>query len=201
MTDSDADASREAIMEATYRVLADEGYADLTTKAIAEEVGKSTALIHYYYDTKEALLVEFLEYLLDSFREGVERQSGTAPAERLETFLVQFVTGPEHPEAFHTAMLDLRTQAPHNDGFRAQLRTNDREITDYIADAVTAGVESGDFREVDPDRVASFLFSAVDGARTRWVVTGNDDVLADAREELRTYLDERVYRDDLEPPR
>lgn len=201
MAGSDADASREAIMEATYRVLADEGYADLTTKAIAEEVGKSTALIHYYYNTKETLLVEFLEYLLDSFREGVERQSGDAPAERLETFLERFVTGPEDPEAFHTAMLDLRTQAPHDAAFREQLRTNDREITEYIADVLAAGIEAGDFREVDPDRVASFLFSAIDGARTRWVVTGDDDVLSAAHEELRTYLDVRVYREDLEPPR
>ncbi|MFB6125371.1 MAG: TetR/AcrR family transcriptional regulator [Halanaeroarchaeum sp.] len=201
MTNSDAETSRDAIMEATYRVLAEEGYADLTTKAIAEEVGKSTALIHYYYDTKETLLVEFLEYLLDTFREGVERQSGDAPAERLETFLERFVSGPEDPEAFHTAMLDLRTQAPHDAAFREQLRTNDREITDYVADVLAAGIEAGEFREVDPDRVASFLFSALDGARTRWVVTGDDEVLSSAREELRRYLEERVYRDDLESPR
>lgn len=49
----------EEIMEATYRALREHGYADLTIKRIAAEYGKSTAAVHYHYDTKEELLRRF----------------------------------------------------------------------------------------------------------------------------------------------
>jgi len=70
----------EEIMRATYRALQEHGYADLTIKRIAEEYGKSTAAIHYHYDTKDDLLAAFLDYILDQFQNTVhEVGSGFYP--------------------------------------------------------------------------------------------------------------------------
>ena len=198
MSESGTDATDEEIMRATYRALCKHGYANLTTKAIAEESGKSKALLHYYYDTKEALLVAFLEYLLNNLREKVEPDADADPVEQLTTVLDQFVFGPDDYEEFQTAMLELRSQAPYNPAYREQLRTNDREITGLFADVIERGVAAGVFREVDPERTATFLVSTLDGARTRWIVLDDHSVLTDVHEELLTYVSERLLAGDRE---
>ena len=67
----------EEIMQATYRALSEHGYANLTIKRIAAEYGKSTAAIHYHYDTKDDLLAAFLDFLLDRFTDAT-RLNGVA---------------------------------------------------------------------------------------------------------------------------
>jgi len=62
-------------MEATYRALCAHGYADLTTQDIADESETSKASLHYHYDTKEELLLSFLDYLYDRFVERYERRT------------------------------------------------------------------------------------------------------------------------------
>ncbi|MFB6165835.1 MAG: TetR/AcrR family transcriptional regulator [Haloarculaceae archaeon] len=197
MGESDDESARAAIMDATYRALCEHGYAELTTKAIAEEAGKSTALLHYYYDTKEELLVAFLEYLLENFNERVafddERDD---PAEQLSTVIETLVGGPEDYRNFQTAMLELRSQAPYNEAYREQLRENDRELTALLAGIVERGIEAGVFRDVDPTRTARFIVAAIDGARSRWITLDDDERLGDVGAELQTYLEEHLLVDD-----
>ncbi|MFC6766835.1 TetR/AcrR family transcriptional regulator [Natrinema soli] len=198
MSEGDTEAAHEAIMQATYRALCKHGYADLTMKAIAEETGKSKAILHYYYDTKQDLLVAFLEYLLESFHEKVQLRDDENPAAQLTTILEKLVFGPDDYKEFQTAMLELRSQAPYRDAYRAQLRANDEELTALLAGIIERGIEDGVFQDVDPDRTATYLLSTIDGARTRRIVLDDDDVLTTVNEELQDYLAERVLVDDQE---
>ncbi|GAB7011113.1 TetR/AcrR family transcriptional regulator [Halorubrum trueperi] len=196
MSEGDTEAAHEAIMQATYRALCEHGYADLTMKAIAEETGKSKATLHYYYDTKQDLLVAFLEYLLESFHEKVQLRDDENPAAQLTTILEKLVFGPDDYKAFQTAMLELRSQAPYSDAYRAQLRDNDQELTALLAGIIERGIEEDVFQDVDPDRTATYLLSTIDGARTRWIVLDDDDVLTTVNEELQDYLAERILVDE-----
>lgn len=196
MDESGAESTREEIMRATYRALCTHGYADLTTKAIAEESGKSTALLHYYYDTKQDLLVAFLEYLLERFRERVEvGNDGADPATQLATLVERLLFGPDDYREFQTAMLELRSQTPYNPAYREQLVENDREFTGLVADIIERGIEAGVFEDVDPERTARYLTATIDGARTQWITLDDEDVLRDVHAELRTYLSEHLLTD------
>lgn len=200
MAESGPEAAREEIMHATYRALCKHGYADLTTKAIAEEAGKSTALLHYYYDTKQDLLVAFLEFLLKRLHEKVDvSETNGDPATQLTTLVETLLFGSDDYRDFQTAMLELRSQAPHNPSYREQLRKNDREFRTLVAEIIERGIDSGVFEDVDPDRTARYLISTVDGARTQWITLNDDDVLTAVHEELRTYISERLLVDDRQP--
>jgi AcrR family transcriptional regulator len=199
MSEGDTEEAHEEIMHATYRALCKHGYADLTTKAIAEEAGKSSALLHYYYDTKQDLLVAFLEYLLDSFHEKVELSDSDDPVEQLRTIVEKLVFGPDDYQEFQTAMLELRSQAPYNAAYRDQLRNNDQELTTLLAGVIERGIDAGAFQDIDPDRTATYLLSTIDGARTRWIVLDDADVLTAVNDELQEYLSERILADDAEP--
>src|ERR1700761_552244 len=54
-------AAEEALLDAAERLLADAGYAGITTRRLAEEAGVNHGLVHYYFSSNENLLVHALE--------------------------------------------------------------------------------------------------------------------------------------------
>ncbi|MCU4801936.1 TetR/AcrR family transcriptional regulator [Halobacteria archaeon HArc-gm2] len=195
------------IMHATYGALCRHGYADLTMRHIAEEADCSKASLHYHYESKQGLMLAFLDYLFERFTDrvgGVDGEGGLA-GERADGSggvvddpdgrLREFVDDVLHPPAegdtareFRTALLEIKAQSPYDDAFGERIAAFDEHIYDTVHGLVVAAIDAGVYREgTDPDEVARFVLALVDGAQARHVVAGEDvDVLQAA---LESYLD------------
>src|SRR2546428_12707837 len=55
------DQTKERIVDAAYRTLVRQGYHETSMKDIAAEAGAAPGLAHYYFETKEDLLVAAIE--------------------------------------------------------------------------------------------------------------------------------------------
>jgi AcrR family transcriptional regulator len=55
------EAAEEALLDAAERLLADVGYAGITTRNLAKEARVNHGLVHYYFGSNENLLVHALE--------------------------------------------------------------------------------------------------------------------------------------------
>ncbi|WP_101294239.1 TetR/AcrR family transcriptional regulator [Halegenticoccus soli] len=190
----------EEIMGATYCALCKHGYAALTMQNIADESGLSKAALHYHYDSKRDLLLAFLDYLLDRFRERIDAADADDPAERLAAF-VDVVFTPRREDThreFKTAVLEIKAQAPYDDGFRERLAEFDRLMHDRVRSIVADGIERGVFRgDADPDDVASFVITVMNGANARYVAVGAP--VGDARRTLMAYLETQLFADGRDP--
>ncbi|RQG97810.1 TetR/AcrR family transcriptional regulator [Natrarchaeobius chitinivorans] len=190
VTGSDgSDDTQEAIMRATYRALCEHGYANLTMQSIADELDKTKGVIHYHYDTKDALLVAFLEYLLEAFERNIAVDEDAPPDERLLTLIDTLLFGPpERGEFDHwelmTALLEIRTQAPFDEEFRRQLSQNYETVEAMFVATVEDGIEQGLFRDVDPELAAHLLFISLNGARVYQVTLQRDDIAEATKESL-----------------
>jgi AcrR family transcriptional regulator len=58
MIKPDDQSSRGKILAAAEELIIDVGWANITTRSIAERAGVNNALIHYYFGSKDALLLE-----------------------------------------------------------------------------------------------------------------------------------------------
>ena len=56
------DRTKERIIEAAYRALVKRGYHETSMKDIAAEAGVAPGLAHYYFESKEDLLVAVIEH-------------------------------------------------------------------------------------------------------------------------------------------
>ncbi|WP_123619333.1 TetR/AcrR family transcriptional regulator [Halorubrum sp. CSM-61] len=168
---SDQPSAADEIMDGVYRALRAHGYADLTMQDIADECSKSKSLLHYHYDTKEDLLVTFLDRVITDSERRVAAHADVPPAERLAGFIGWFVFDPDATdrEAFHIALLELRTQGPFNEPIREQLARSDRLLRGTVVDILESGIEEGVFRDVDVEETAALLVATLDGARTRQI--------------------------------
>jgi AcrR family transcriptional regulator len=144
---------------------------------IADRCSKSKSLLHYHYDTKEELLITFLDGLLADYERRFECRADRPPIERILAFLARFVLTPddEEREAFHLALLEMRSQGPFNDRIREHLDRSDRLLRRAVADIIEDGIETGVFKPVDAERTAALLVATVDGARTRQITLGEEN--------------------------
>lgn len=179
----------EEIMRATYRALCEHGYADLTIQRIADEYGKSTAAIHYHYETKEDLFTAFLDYVLDSFKQTVHEVETTDPEERLGLLLDKLLVAPDDHRDLLVAILEMRSQAPYKPQFRERFQQNDEYIRYLFETVIDQGIQEGLFNDVDTEHVARALMTINDGGRTRSVVLDEDRALRTARKTAEEYVD------------
>jgi AcrR family transcriptional regulator len=66
-------SARETIVDAASRCLVARGYGALSTRAVAAEAGVTQSLIHYYFGTKERLMLAVFQRMTDAL---IERQTG-----------------------------------------------------------------------------------------------------------------------------
>ncbi len=190
------------MMTATYEALCACGYTDLTAQAIADRTDKSKSRLFYHYDSLEDLIVDFIDYLIERFDERTEETADLPPLERLERFVDWFLYGPDDTErvSFHTALLELRAQAPYNERYREQLRRTDARLRETLESILEDGQASGDFRDHDASRTASLLIAAFDGARVRQLTLERDAYLEDVRDGVTTMIIAGILADGVEFP-
>jgi len=196
----------DEILDGAYSALCTHGYADLTMQDIADECDKSTALLHYHYDTKEDLLVAFLDHIIGEYEQKLATETDDPPEQRLVTFLSRFVYTPDEDrrQSFHLALLEMRSQGPFNERIRAELDRSDQVLRGTAAEVLRNGTEAGVFERVDPDRTAALLVAALDGARTRQITLGDgqpeDTYTRTVVEELLSQVIEPILADGVELP-
>lgn len=182
--------TREAIMHATYHALCTHGYANLTIQRIGEEFPKSPSLIYHHYDGKDALLLDFLTFMLERFEATVPEREYDDPAVHLHAIIEHVLPDTYEPERenFARAMIELRAQAAHDPAYREHFTRTTAFFRDRLAHIITTGVEAGVFRSVDPDRTAALVLATIDGARLQRVTTTDDPGIGVVRAELHAYV-------------
>lgn len=58
-----SEEKRKQILHAAFRALSEQGYDAVTLQTIADHAEVSKGVVHYYFESKEAVLVELLEWL------------------------------------------------------------------------------------------------------------------------------------------
>lgn len=194
-------AAREEAVAAVRRALAKHGYAGLTTQKIAAESAKSEAFLFYHFDSKEDLVVAFMDWATARVTDRIDGAGGT-PAERLYRLCDTLVGDPgdDLERGTNVAMMELLAHAPHNDRFRERLRVYEEAIVADTAALVREGIEAGQFRDVPPEATAAFLLTLADGTVGAVQALGMTDLGDDVRSVLFDYLDERVLAKGVEPP-
>jgi AcrR family transcriptional regulator len=72
--------SQEKILQAAFTVLSRQGYENTSIKEIAEQAGVAQGLVHYYFKSKQQLVLAVLEFVCHKVELGVEGEAGALQA-------------------------------------------------------------------------------------------------------------------------
>ena len=148
------------------------GAAASTFDHVAQEAGVSRGLLHYYFGTKERLLVEVVRHDSD-VRLGHLEQSLTA-ADSVDTIVQALVTQlreyVEEDPATHALIHELFSVSRRNDEVREELAELYRRVRGRVAEILRAKEQAGVVKlRGDADAVASLLFALGDGLELQLV--------------------------------
>ncbi len=172
-------STEDRIMEATYRVLVDDSYSELSIRRIADEFDGSQSLIYYHYDDKEDLLAGFLAYLLDRFERELDAADASVddPLERLLALVELIVPQRENSDhlSFHQALGEIRMQTPYHDRYHDQFAAFDARLRSELETTVQRGLDDGTFVDVDAVDAAERLQLLLSGVLCHYVPMCNWD--------------------------
>jgi len=94
---------------------------------------KSKSLLYHHYDSKDDLLLDFLEFMLDQLEEQVPTYQEGEPTTHRKIVDSTFSFGEMHPSTdFAQALVELRTQAAHDEDYREYFTWSDRFVRKHI---------------------------------------------------------------------
>jgi AcrR family transcriptional regulator len=159
LTQDEIESFREQICDAATRLFADHGYAGVTLRAIASEVGCSPMTPYRYFADKQAIFTAVRAAAFTRFADAL-RHASSGPAEGLLAELGNAYVGfaLDEPHAYRI-MFELDQAADENDpeleksegGAWSQLRR-------AVARSIDAEIVAG-----DPDELAHCYWAALHG--------------------------------------
>jgi AcrR family transcriptional regulator len=172
------------IVEAMRRSVAQHGTAGSTFERVSREAGVSRGLLHYYFGTKEQLLVEAVRHDCELRLERLERQlAGAQTADDFIALMAQQLQDMirEEPD-FVTLLFELFTLSRRNADIAAEYARLMRETRQQVAGMLTVAQEEGVLRlHADPEAVAEILFALGDGFALRMLAEPDRDFGATVR--------------------
>jgi AcrR family transcriptional regulator len=154
------------IIEAMRASVGTRGAAGSTFDHVAREAGVSRGLLHYYFGSKERLLVEVVRHDCEVRISAMDER--IARAETVDEIIAALVVGLEEfiegEPGSQAVIYELLSASRHSEEIRAELAELYRRWREHLAAALrdkqTEGVVS---LEADPESVASILFALGDG--------------------------------------
>jgi AcrR family transcriptional regulator len=171
----------QRIVEAMRRSVARRGTAGSTFDHVSREAGVSRGLLHYYFGTKEQLLVEAARRDCELRMELLEHQlAGAQTADDFIDLMAQNLqqTVREDPE-FVTLVFELFMLSRRNEDIAAEYRGLMQRMRGQVA-AMLALAQGEDILRLhaEPEAVADVLFSLADGLALRMLADPDRDFSA-----------------------
>ena len=173
MAGSPGRGGRERILRAAVGRIAREGIDGVRIARIATDARVSSALVHYHFATREALLAEALEYSYaqaGDVRLDGDLPAGASHAERLQLMINQCLpTTPALAEDW-VLWVELWLRAVRHPELRPVAEELYARMRAWFADEITAGMRDGEFARCDPEDVADRTLALLDGFGVRTLI-------------------------------
>jgi AcrR family transcriptional regulator len=169
------------IVEAMRASVAARGIAGSTFDQVARQAGVSRGLLHYYFGTKEKLLVEAVRLECDLRLQSLEQQ--LASAQTADDFIDLMAenlrkTVGEDPD-FVTLVFELFTLARRNEDIAVEFAGLMRRTREQLEHMLANGQQEGVLHlHAEPDAVADTLFALADGLAMRMLAEPERDFSA-----------------------
>lgn len=161
---SHSDITGPRVREAALRLFARGGYAAVSMRAIAAEVGVQAGALYNYTPDKQSLLFDLMEGHMTELLAASRDDTNQAPEKRLHDF-VAFHIEFHHAraDAVFIAYMELRNLTPEN---FARIEALRRDYEDGLETILRDGVAAGAFKVADTKIATLAIIAMLTGVNT-----------------------------------
>jgi AcrR family transcriptional regulator len=160
----DVEQRRQQILDATHRVTIERGLRDVRIADVATELGVSTGLIHYHFDTREELLEAMLRETAAAEVAALRKALASldTPQARLTRLIDEYLPSLRRDPSW-LLWVDVWGEALRDANIRRISEDLDAAWVEVLGEVITDGVEQGVFDCPDPVETAWRLSALLDG--------------------------------------
>jgi AcrR family transcriptional regulator len=156
----------QRIVDAMRHCVAERGIAGATFEHVSREAGVSRGLLHYYFGTKERLLIEVLRN--DAETRIAMLDEPLAAAKTVDDVIAVLVSGAEdilrEDPGFYVILYELFTAGRQNPDIQAELAELYQRCRQHVARDLRQKEAEGVLSlRFDAESVVSYMFAAADG--------------------------------------
>ena len=177
--------TKERIIAAASKVLAEKGYDATTLREISREAQAAPGLVHYYFGGKDELLVEVLQAAGQRFHQRMEHLVQHAPAERsLEAVLTQLRERVDLEPDVYRLRYESFSLGLHNSTIEPKVRERLAQRRNEIGSVMAKALENSERADgaqpssLDPTILAALLLSIFDGLALQKIMDPTFDLEA-----------------------
>ena len=156
----------QRIIAAMRASVGQRGAAASTFDHVAREAGVSRGLLHYYFGSKEQLLVEVVRHDASARTQAMDERLARAqnPAEIVDALVLGLEEFLEDDAGGQAVIYEILSASRHSEEIRAELAELYRQWRERLAGWLRTKEREGVIRlQAEPEAVASILFSLGDG--------------------------------------
>lgn len=153
-TKGDHEARRQDVSAAVWQVMATRGFAGLTLRAVAAELGATTGLLTHYFPTKRALVAYALDLLEQRTLSRPRRGAGRGPATLRDALLDILPLTPEATDS-NRVWVSSWDAALSDPALSTDYARKYAEGRERLRARVVAAQERGELAPGDPAQVAA----------------------------------------------
>src|SRR5437588_10613958 len=190
--------TRDRIIAAASKVLAEKGYEATTLREISREAQAAPGLVHYYFGGKDELLVEALQAAGQRFHQRMEHLAQHAPADRsLEVVLMQLRERVDLEPDVYRLRYESFSLGLHNPVIEPKVRERLAQRRNELGSVIAKVLENMERTEgaqrscLDPMILAALLLSIFDGLALQKIMDPTVDL--DASYQLIAHMLHRLY--------
>ncbi|ULO05556.1 TetR/AcrR family transcriptional regulator [Paenibacillus sp. 19GGS1-52] len=180
-----SEEKRKQILFAAFQALSELGYDSVTLQVIADHAKVSKGVVHYYFESKEAVLVELLEWLTAKIfeKEFAAVQEQTTATGKLQAYINSAFVSPEKNRAFYRVYLDFLAKASRNSVYREINQRFYDNCTSISTEVLLLGQQEGIFSlNLAAEQTAPIIRAIIDGCLVQWLMTDKDELHAGFKE-------------------
>lgn len=163
------------LIRSAYKVMGQKGLSHLSLQDVADEAGVSKAILPYYFESKENLILLTMRWVLARVAQRIREAITDADTaeEKVSAMIDAIFVGPESNRRFYLVFFDFLGYAARNDRFGDVSATFHEICNSLYAEVIRLGQEEGVFGGKDAREGATVVRALVDGLFTQWIQDRN----------------------------
>jgi TetR/AcrR family transcriptional repressor of bet genes len=182
---------REQLLEATIETIASRGFSRTTLGHIAKKVGLSQGIVNFYFKSKDALLLETLNFLAEEYETVWRRAVAATGSDAVAALnaIIETDLGPEVCNRKKVAVwVAFWSEAQCQPQYRRLCSQLSDDYFDQVREIVAQLIEQGQYEHYDADAIARGLNSMVNGLWLELMVDPKHFDRDAAKRACQTYL-------------
>jgi AcrR family transcriptional regulator len=166
-----SDERKSQILNAAENVFTKKGLDLARMDDIAEETGLSKGTLYLYFKSKDDLIIAILDRMFQGIFNQLERRLNdhTSATEAINQFTEEAIRDYKHMLRLMPVAYEFLAMAFRNKIVRQALKVYLEKFMDVLEPIIQRGIDSGEFRPVDPRETAIAACAIYEGTVLLWV--------------------------------